>query len=101
MQPVSPTQVLTIPVSLASVIALIFGLSYLGQALDQLGLGKEAGTKLDGDENWQDQEMQAIVEWLTIVHFATGLAGEALLGLVYLVGVCGVTGLNQTLVMLR
>ncbi|ORY95551.1 hypothetical protein BCR43DRAFT_413807, partial [Syncephalastrum racemosum] len=66
--------------SLASVIGLVFGLAYLGSALDRLGLGKEAGTKLDGDENWQDQELQQILAWLQLVHFATGAAGEALLG---------------------
>ncbi|GAN06568.1 hypothetical protein MAM1_0128c06054 [Mucor ambiguus] len=52
------------------------------RALDELGLGSEMGPKLDGDETWQDHEMLDIVEWLNIVHFATGVAGEALLGLV-------------------
>lgn len=86
--------------SLASVVALVFGLAHLGSALDRLGLGNEAGTKLDGDENWHDQEMQQILEWLRMVHFATGAAGAAMLGLVYLIGVCGVIGLKRTLHML-
>jgi hypothetical protein len=86
--------------SLASVIGLIFGLSYLGRALDELGLGKEMGPKLDGDETWQDHEMLEIVEWLDIVHYATGVAGEALLGLVYIVGVWLVIGLDRTLAMI-
>ncbi|KAI9319677.1 hypothetical protein BX666DRAFT_1915136 [Dichotomocladium elegans] len=86
--------------SLASVVGLVFGLAQLGSALDKLGLGNEAGTKLDGDETWQDQELQQILEWLQLVHFATGVAGEALLGLVYVVGVCGVVGLDRTLQML-
>jgi hypothetical protein len=78
---------------------LIFGLSYLGRALDELGLGKEMGPKLDGDETWQDHEMQEIVEWLNIVHYATGMAGVALLGLVYIVSVWIVIGLDRTLAM--
>lgn len=85
--------------SLGSVIGLVFGLSHLGRALDELGLGSEIGPKLDGDETWQDHEMRDIVEWLNIVHFATGAAGEALLGLVYIVGVCLVIGLDRTLAM--
>ncbi|KAI8970219.1 hypothetical protein BDF20DRAFT_889952 [Mycotypha africana] len=86
--------------SLASTVGLIFGLSYLGRALDELGLGEEFGPKLDGDETWHDHEMLQIVEWLNMVHFATGVAGEALLGLVYLLGVCLVIGLNRTLIMI-
>lgn len=86
--------------SLASAIGLVFGLSNLGRALDEIGLGSEMGPKLDGDETWQDHEMAQIVEWLNIVHFATGLAGEALLGLVYIVGVCLVIGLDRTLIMI-
>jgi hypothetical protein len=78
----------------------VFGLSYLGRALDELGLGSEIGPKLDGDETWQDHEMLDIVEWLNIVHYATGAAGEALLGLVYIVGVCLVIGLDRTLLMI-
>ncbi|KAI9263172.1 hypothetical protein BDA99DRAFT_414300, partial [Phascolomyces articulosus] len=66
--------------SLGSVVGLIFGLAQLGSALDKLGLGNEAGSKLDGDETWQDHEMQQIMEWLQLVHYATGAAGEALLG---------------------
>lgn len=86
--------------SLASTIGLVFGLSHLGRALDELGLGSEIGPKLDGDETWQDHEMLEIVEWLNIVHFATGVAGEALLGLVYMVGVCLVIGQDRTLIMI-
>lgn len=86
--------------SMASVVGLVFGLAQLGSALDKLGLGNEAGSKLDGDELWQDHELQEILAWLQLVHFATGVAGEALLGLVYLVGVCGVIGLDRTLHML-
>lgn len=85
--------------SLASVVGLVFGLSFLGRALDELGLGKEMGPKLDGDETWQDHEMLEIVKWLNIVHYATGVAGEALLGLVYVVGVWLVIGLDRTLMM--
>jgi hypothetical protein len=85
--------------SLGSVIGLVFGLSQLGRALDELALGSEIGPKLDGDETWQDHEMLEIVEWLNLVHFATGVAGEALLGLVYIVGVCLVIGLDRTLSM--
>ncbi|KAI9485879.1 MAG: hypothetical protein EXX96DRAFT_450277, partial [Benjaminiella poitrasii] len=66
--------------SLASAVGLVFGLSHLGRALDELGLGSEMGPKLDGDETWQDHEMLEIVNWLDIVHFATGVAGGALLG---------------------
>ncbi|KAI9488544.1 hypothetical protein BDB00DRAFT_745079, partial [Zychaea mexicana] len=66
--------------SLVSVVGLIFGLAQLGSALDKLGLGNEAGSKLDGDETWQDHELQQIMEWLQLVHYATGAAGEALLG---------------------
>ncbi|KAI8369460.1 uncharacterized protein BYT42DRAFT_584556 [Radiomyces spectabilis] len=87
--------------SLGSTVGLVVGLAHLGQALDQLALGSEAGAKLDGDETWQDHEMQQIVEWLNIVHFTTGLAGEALLGLVYLTGLCSVIGLDRTLDMIR
>lgn len=86
--------------SLSSAVGLVFGLSHLGRALDEIGLGSEMGPKLDGDETWQDHEMTQIVEWLNIVHFATGLAGEALLGLVYIVGVCLVIGLDRTLIMI-
>jgi hypothetical protein len=85
--------------SLASTVGLVFGLSQLGRALDEIGLGNEIGPKLDGDETWQDHEMTQIVQWLNIVHFATGFAGEALLGLVYIVGVCLVIGIDRTLVM--
>lgn len=87
--------------SLASVVGLIFGLAQLGSALDRLGLGSEAGTKLDGDENWHDQEMQQILDWLQLVHFATGSAGEALLGLVYSLGVCSIVGLERTFEMIE
>ncbi|KAI9345393.1 hypothetical protein BD770DRAFT_298925, partial [Pilaira anomala] len=66
--------------SLASAVGLVFGLSHLGRVLDEIGLGSEMGPKLDGDETWQDHEMSDIKEWLNIVHFATGIAGEALLG---------------------
>ncbi|KAI8646923.1 hypothetical protein BD408DRAFT_439721 [Parasitella parasitica] len=81
--------------SLASTIGLVFGLSHLGRALDELGLGSEMGPKLDGDETWQDHEMLEIVEWLNIVHFATGVAGEALLGLVYMAGSVEEANLDQ------
>ena len=87
--------------SMASVVGLIFGLAQLGSALDKLGLGNEAGSKLDGDETWQDHELQEIMEWLQLVHYATGAAGEALLGLVYIVGVCGVIGLERTVQVLN
>ncbi|KAG2210776.1 hypothetical protein INT46_006846 [Mucor plumbeus] len=80
--------------SLVSTIGLVFGLSHLGRALDELGLGSEIGPKLDGDETWQDHEMLEIVEWLNVVHFATGVAGEALLGLVYMVGVGSIKETN-------
>ncbi|ORZ10512.1 hypothetical protein BCR42DRAFT_422534, partial [Absidia repens] len=86
--------------SLASVVGLVYGLSSLGRSLDQLGLGNEMGTKLDGDENWQDHEMQAIADWLNLVHLVTALAGEALLGLVYVVGVCGIIGADRTVQMI-
>lgn len=86
--------------SLASTVGLVFGLSQLGKALDEIGLGSEYGPKLDGDETWQDHEMTQIVEWLNIVHFTTGIAGEALLGLVYIVGVCSVIGLDRALIMI-
>ncbi|KAI7905125.1 uncharacterized protein BX663DRAFT_501850 [Cokeromyces recurvatus] len=86
--------------SLLSAIGLVFGLSQLGRALDELGLGSEMGQKLDGDENWQDHEMLEIVNWLNTVHFATGLAGGALLGLVYIVGVSLVIRLDRTLIMI-
>ncbi|KAI9248474.1 hypothetical protein EDC94DRAFT_624936 [Helicostylum pulchrum] len=85
--------------SLGSAVGLVFGLSHLGRVLDEIGLGSEMGPKLDGDETWQDHEMTQIVQWLNIVHFTTGLAGEALLGLVYIVGVVLVIGLDRTLVM--
>jgi hypothetical protein len=85
--------------SFASAVGLVFGLSQLGRALDEIGLGSEIGPKLDGDETWQDHEMAQIVAWLNIVHFATGFAGEALLGLVYIVGVCLMIGLDRTLIM--
>ncbi|KAI8342605.1 hypothetical protein BC941DRAFT_413280 [Chlamydoabsidia padenii] len=87
--------------SLASVIGLVYGLLFLGGILDQLGLGKDLGTKLDGDETWQDHEMQAIADWLTLVHLVTALAGEALLGLVYIVGVCWIIGSRRTLNMIH
>ncbi|KAI8099334.1 uncharacterized protein BX664DRAFT_321031 [Halteromyces radiatus] len=87
--------------SLASVLGLVYGLSFLGRSLDQLGLGNEMGAKLDGDENWQDHEMQEIADWLNLVHFVTALAGEALLGLVYVVGVSGIIGSERTLQMIH
>ena len=85
--------------SLASAVGLVFGLSQLGKALDEIGLGSEYGPKLDGDETWQDHEMAQIVAWLNIVHLTTGFAGEALLGLVYIVGVCLVVGVDKALIM--
>ncbi|KAI8353218.1 hypothetical protein BD560DRAFT_336845 [Blakeslea trispora] len=85
--------------SLVSVIVLIVGLAHLGKALDELALGKEIGPKLDGDEKWQDHELDEIVDWLNMVHYATGIAGEAMLGLVYLIGVSLVIGLKRTLLM--
>lgn len=85
--------------SLASAIGLVFGLARLGRILDEIGLGSEFGPKLDGDETWQDHEIVQIEAWLNTVHFATGSAGEALLGLVYIVGVSLVIGLDRTLIM--
>jgi hypothetical protein len=87
--------------SLASVIGLVYGLLFLGRSLDLLGLGTDLGTKLDGDEKWQDHEMQEIADWLNVVHLVTALAGEALLGLVYVVGVCWIIGSWRTLNMVH
>ncbi|SAM09117.1 hypothetical protein [Absidia glauca] len=87
--------------SLASVIGLVYGLLFLGRSLDLLGLGTDLGTKLDGDEKWQDHEMQEIADWLNVVHLVTALAGEALLGLVYVVGVCWIIGSWRTLNMIH
>ncbi|CAO3580876.1 unnamed protein product [Absidia cylindrospora] len=44
--------------------------------------------------------MQAIADWLNLVHLVTALAGEALLGLVYVVGVCGIIGADRTVQMI-
>ncbi|OBZ89921.1 hypothetical protein A0J61_02026 [Choanephora cucurbitarum] len=85
--------------SLASAIALVVGLAHLGKALDELGLGEEKGPKLDGDEKWHDHELDEIINWLNTVHYATGIAGEAMLGLVYMVGVCLVIGLDRAVLM--
>ncbi|KAI9308731.1 hypothetical protein BJ944DRAFT_259716 [Cunninghamella echinulata] len=87
--------------SIGSVIGLINGLIYIGRSLDELGLGSEMGSKLDGDENWQDHEMQEIAAWLNMVHLVTAIAGEALLGLVYMIGVYSISGLDRTLQMIH
>ncbi|KAI8071062.1 hypothetical protein BC940DRAFT_317445 [Gongronella butleri] len=79
----------------------MFGLATLGQILDEVALGSDIGAKLDGDENWQDHEMYAIAAWLNMVHLVTGFAGEALLGLVYVFGVCGIIGLRRTIRMIH
>lgn len=86
--------------SALSVVGLFFGLSRLGGALDELALGSEIGPRLDGDETWQDHEMQQIVEWLDIVHYSTGFAGEAMLGLVYIIGTSLVIGFDRTMIMI-
>lgn len=87
--------------SIGSVIGLINGLIYIGRTLDELGLGSEMGSKLDGDENWQDHEMQEIAAWLNMVHLVTALAGEALLGLVYMIGVYSLCSIERTLQMIH
>ncbi|CAO3647168.1 unnamed protein product [Cunninghamella blakesleeana] len=87
--------------SIGSVIGLINGLIYIGRTLDELGLGSEMGSKLDGDENWQDHEMQEIAAWLNMVHLVTALSGEALLGLVYMIGVYSLCGIERTLQMIH
>ncbi|ORX54971.1 hypothetical protein DM01DRAFT_1335264 [Hesseltinella vesiculosa] len=87
--------------SILSAIGLMFGLATLGRILDEVALGSDIGTKLDGDEKWQDHEMFAIAAWLNMVHLVTGFAGEALLGLVYVFGVCGIVGLHRTVHMIH
>ncbi|RCI04669.1 hypothetical protein CU098_011033 [Rhizopus stolonifer] len=83
--------------SVLSAVGLLFGLSQLGRALDELALGSEMGSKLDGDATWQEHEMEQITEWLNIVYYSTGFSGEAILGLVYIVGTCLIIGYKRTI----